>query len=120
MFGSRSVDRYLKKCAGRAPGGKRMVSKNSLLLRAGVRGFAAILALGAAQANAQSHFPDPVFHDSLEGVHAGPFNDGDAARFLAQATFGPTDADIAHLRAVGYQAWLNEQFAATATSELAY
>jgi uncharacterized protein (DUF1800 family) len=34
----------------------------------------------------------------------------DAARFLQQATFGPTDADIRHLSMIGYEAWLNEQF----------
>jgi uncharacterized protein (DUF1800 family) len=34
----------------------------------------------------------------------------DAIRFLEQATWGPTDADIAHLRSVGIQAYLNEQF----------
>jgi len=35
----------------------------------------------------------------------------DASRFLDQATFGATDADIHHLSMIGYQAWLNEQFA---------
>jgi len=35
----------------------------------------------------------------------------DAARFLEQATFGATDADIHHLSLIGYQAWLAEQFA---------
>lgn len=35
----------------------------------------------------------------------------DASRFLEQATFGPTDADIRHLSLIGYQAWLNEQIA---------
>lgn len=35
----------------------------------------------------------------------------DAARFLEQATFGATDADIHHLSLIGYQPWLNEQFA---------
>jgi len=34
----------------------------------------------------------------------------DAARFLDQATFGATDADIRHLSMIGYQAWLDEQF----------
>ena len=34
----------------------------------------------------------------------------DASRFLEQATFGATDADIHHLSLIGYQAWLNEQF----------
>jgi len=35
----------------------------------------------------------------------------DAARFLEQATFGPTDADIRTLSLEGYQAWLSQQFA---------
>ena len=35
----------------------------------------------------------------------------DAARFLEQATFGATDADIHHLSLIGYQPWLDEQFA---------
>jgi uncharacterized protein (DUF1800 family) len=39
----------------------------------------------------------------------------DASRFLDQATFGATDADIHHLSLIGYQAWLSEQFAATQT-----
>jgi len=39
----------------------------------------------------------------------------DAARFLDQATFGATDADIHHLSLIGYQPWLDEQFAAQQT-----
>ena len=39
-----------------------------------------------------------------------PVSPEDASRFLAQATFGATDADIHHLSMIGYQAWLNEQF----------
>ncbi len=35
----------------------------------------------------------------------------DAARFLEQATFGPTDADIRTLSLEGYPAWLSQQFA---------
>ena len=34
----------------------------------------------------------------------------DGVRFLEQATWGATEADLAHLRAVGIQAYLNEQF----------
>src|SRR2546422_815784 len=37
---------------------------------------------------------------------AGP----DGIRFLEQATWGPSDADLAHLRSIGMQAYLNEQF----------
>lgn len=36
--------------------------------------------------------------------------EGDARRFLAQATFGPTDASVAELIAIGKEAWLQQQF----------
>ena len=65
-----------------------------------------------------SHRPDPMFAQGFEAAGDGPTSDAAAARFLAQATFGPTPADIAHLRAIGYRAWLAEQFAApVSTSE---
>lgn len=41
-----------------------------------------------------------------------PANRSEAARFLTQATFGPTDADIDRLMSIGYEAWLREQLAA--------
>lgn len=41
----------------------------------------------------------------------------DASRFLDQATFGATDADIHHLSLIGYQAWLNEQFSTPQTMQ---
>ena len=34
-----------------------------------------------------------------------------ARRFLEQAAFGPTPADAAHVKTIGFQAWLAEQFA---------
>jgi uncharacterized protein (DUF1800 family) len=34
-----------------------------------------------------------------------------AMRFLNQATFGPTDADVDRLMAIGYGPWIDEQFA---------
>ncbi len=40
----------------------------------------------------------------------------DAARFLTQATFGPTDADIDRLMTLGYSAWIDEQLALPAAS----
>ena len=39
----------------------------------------------------------------------------DAARFLDQATFGATDAEIHHLSLIGYNQWLTEQFAMSQT-----
>ncbi|HET8942343.1 MAG TPA: DUF1800 family protein [Rudaea sp.] len=96
----------------------------SAAMRRGMRGLmavACVLSFSAAVfAQQLSRAPDPLFHDGYEGISAGPFNDSDASRFLTQATFGPTDADIAHLRAIGYQAWLNEQFAAAPTYEMTY
>lgn len=40
----------------------------------------------------------------------------DSVRFLEQATWGPTSSDLAHVRTVGYSAYLNEQFNAPVTN----
>ncbi len=45
----------------------------------------------------------------------GPQNARDAARFLAQATFGATPSEIAALQTQGFDAWLNAQFATPAS-----
>lgn len=45
-------------------------------------------------------------------VDSKPASRAEAGRFLAQATFGPTDADIDRLMAIGYDAWFKEQFSA--------
>lgn len=41
-----------------------------------------------------------------------PTNDAQAVRFLLQAQFSASEAEVADLRAKGYATWLNEQFAA--------
>ena len=46
--------------------------------------------------------------------------DQEAARFLKQATFGPSDANIARVKAIGYSAWIDEQLALPPTSHLAH
>ncbi len=43
---------------------------------------------------------------------AKPTTDEEAARFLLQAQFSASRSDIAHLRSIGYAAWLDEQKAA--------
>ncbi len=45
-----------------------------------------------------------------------PATRNEAARFLAQASFGPVDADIDRVMSVGYAAWIDEQLALPATS----
>ena len=44
----------------------------------------------------------------------------EAARFLGQATFGPTESDIARVQALGYGGWIDEQFAIVPTPHLTY
>lgn len=39
-----------------------------------------------------------------------PASAAEASRFLTQASFGPTDADIARVSQIGYRAWIDEQF----------
>jgi uncharacterized protein (DUF1800 family) len=59
--------------------------------------------------------PGPAMSNDLIEDVAGsapvlPVSPEDAVRFLDQATFGATDADVHHLSQIGFQAWLNEQF----------
>ena len=51
--------------------------------------------------------------DFAQRVYAGKFaySDTQASRFLAQATLGVTDADIQAVRSMGFEAWLNQEFA---------
>ena len=46
--------------------------------------------------------------------------DAEAARFLIQSTFGPTNADIAAVRRDGYAAWLDNQIATAPTYHTPY
>jgi uncharacterized protein (DUF1800 family) len=62
--------------------------------------------------------PDPgaaVSADVVETVAGTPptplVAPADASRFLMQATFGGSQADVNHLSAIGYNAWFAEQFA---------
>ncbi len=60
--------------------------------------------------------PVPTPPPALPG---GPPTATDAARFLSQATFGPTDALIAQVQTQGFDTFLNNQFAVPASSHLA-
>lgn len=59
-------------------------------------------------ANGSQTFNPPAAPPPLPG---GPPTATDAARFLTQGTFGPAEQTIAALRATGFDAWLNQQFA---------
>jgi uncharacterized protein (DUF1800 family) len=42
----------------------------------------------------------------------GPASSADTVRFLEQATFGPTSAEVTRVQGIGFRAYLNEQFSA--------
>ena len=48
---------------------------------------------------------------AAENARATPLSASDAARFLSQATYGPTADEIARLSGLSYGAWIDEQFA---------
>lgn len=77
---------------------------------------AVLLALGLAACGGGggggSSSPTPTGPSPTPGpapVSDKPATDAEAARFLTQATFGPTKAEIARLRQIGYGAWIDEQ-----------
>ena len=58
---------------------------------------------------------DHLFANSFDIPADAPASASDAARFLTQATFGPTQADISRVMAVGYNEWIDEQLGKPAT-----
>ena len=44
----------------------------------------------------------------------------EAARFLMQATFGPSETEIARVQSLGYSGWIDEQFATIPSKHLPY
>ncbi|MFT3858541.1 MAG: DUF1800 domain-containing protein [Aquabacterium sp.] len=48
--------------------------------------------------------------EQLQGSLVQPPSEADARRFLLQASFGPTDSDVARVRELGFSAWIDEQF----------
>lgn len=62
-----------------------------------------------------------IFTDSFEPRNVeGPHSAAEAAKFLTQATFGPTMQDIEHLQRIGYNAWFEEQFNRPASKHLVH
>jgi hypothetical protein len=55
--------------------------------------------------------PPPAWTDDSSNPNA-------ASRFLIQATFGPTPADVALVQSIGYAAWLSNQFSIPSTHHL--
>ena len=75
--------------------------------------FACCALLLPLHAAALTH--DPLFDNSFESPTDLPASDAEAARFLTQASYGPTPAEITRLRAIGYAEWLRQEFNKPAT-----
>ena len=66
-------------------------------------------------ANGSQTFTPPPAQPAWTDDHA---NTNAAARFLLQATFGPSPADIATVQSLGYASWIDTQIALPATHHL--
>ncbi len=57
-----------------------------------------------------SYPPDTSNPSAPPAWDAGaPITEQDAARFLSQATFGPTMAEVANVQSLGYEGWIDQQ-----------
>jgi uncharacterized protein (DUF1800 family) len=99
--------------------GMRAARSSGRPLRSVAAAIAAALTItacgGGGGASSSSAAPNPTPLPPGEAPTAG-----EAARFLTQSTFGPTEASIDRVRTYGYSAWIDEQFALPATPHLAY
>ena len=77
--------------------------------------LALLFGLGLTSSSAFAQTGDFLFNGGFQDLSDGPTNDSEAARFLTQASFGPTRNEIARLRQMGYRAWINEQLTLPAT-----
>jgi uncharacterized protein (DUF1800 family) len=60
------------------------------------------------------------FTNGFEPATDIPATDAEASRFLTQATFGPTDADVALVRTIGYSNWIHRQLTTPTTRAYPY
>lgn len=79
-----------------------------------------ILLLAHAGQSVRAQTYDLVFRGGFDDVSDAPASDAEAARFLTQATFGPTKASIAQLRGIGYSQWLEQQLSFPSTLSRPY
>ena len=80
-----------------------------------------LAACGGAQTDSSAGAAATVERARALAARAGVANDlpasrAEAARFLTQATFGPTSAEIDSLMGLGYAGWIDRQFTLPATS----
>jgi uncharacterized protein (DUF1800 family) len=97
-----------------------------VLLRINLHGMSsnrvrvAIGHMGGGPADDPGATPTPVTGDPLVAEpplspdsYTGPASEADTVRFLEQASWGPTSAEVTRVKTMGFQAYLNEQFGAS-------
>lgn len=60
--------------------------------------------------------PPPADQPLVPDSYTLPATDADTVRFLEQATWGPTSGEVARVKAMGFKAYLDEQFNAPVTN----
>jgi uncharacterized protein (DUF1800 family) len=85
------------------------VSSNRVRIAIGHNGGGPVDDPGAAATPAPDTPPgaDPPL---VPDPYTGPASDADTVRFLEQASWGPTPAEVTRVKAMGFMAYLNEQF----------
>jgi uncharacterized protein (DUF1800 family) len=91
------------------------MSSNRVRVAIGHMGGGPVDDSGAVPTPAPSTPPpaDPPF---VPDAFMGPSSDADTVRFLEQASWGPTASEVARVKAMGFRAYLNEQFNAPVTN----
>jgi uncharacterized protein (DUF1800 family) len=84
-------------------------------MKALIKALAVLWATAMLVPAAQARVHDHIFAGEFETITDLPASQDEAARFLTQATFGPTTADIAHVMQVGYHEWIEQQLGMPAT-----
>ncbi len=85
------------------------VSSNRVRVAIGHAGGGPVDDIGAVATPAPVT-PPPADPPLVPDTYAGPATDADTVRFLEQATWGPTTAEVARVKAMGFKAYLDEQF----------
>ena len=84
-------------------------------MKALTKALAVLLAAATLVPLAQARVHDHIYGSQFEVITDLPANANEASRFLTQATFGPTQSDIARVMRVGYGEWIEEEMGMPAT-----
>ena len=90
------------------------VSSNRVRISVGHTGGTIQDDAGSAPSPAPQTPPAPT-PTPTPNPYTGAATDADTVRFLEQASWGPTPAEVTRVKALGFNAWLNEQFNAAQT-----